>query len=277
MSRRSLLASRLFHRRSAGTEIRAAACLPARGARSVDFTSFCGEETMADEFGDGLHCPSMAFRSGDKGRPLRPSVLGDVLAESRKFALERSRTPLDRHSYALAVGRRIADRTELGELRRGELTVYVASPAWAQELSLLAPQMLERLRERGVAVQRLRFRLQNREREKNPTRTAKVRQVSSKALPPELDARLAKVDDQELRSAIADAAGLAFGRAERVAQGRARRAAAAAAPAKDSGPTTSTRPGARYPRDAGARSDPKGSASPPSRAASRDTRAKRRD
>src|SRR5687768_18572094 len=107
----------------------------------------------------------MASRSGDKGRQLLPSVLGDVLAESRKFALERSRTPLDRHSYALAVGRRIADRTELGELRRGELTVYVASPAWAQELSLLAPQMLECLRKRGVAVQRLRFRLQNRERE----------------------------------------------------------------------------------------------------------------
>jgi hypothetical protein len=265
MSRRALLASRLFRRRSAPRD--APRCRKRVRSR---------EETWATSSGAD-YTATMASRSDDNGRRPLPSVLGDVLAESRKFALERSRTPLDRHSYALAVGRRIADRTELGELRRGELTVYVASPAWAQELSLLAPQMLERLRERGVAVQRLRFRLQNKEREKNPTRTAKVRQVSRKPLPPELDARLAKVDDEELRRAIADAAGLAFGRAERVAQSRARRAAAAAPPAREAGATTSKPPGARYPRGAGARSDPKGSASPPSGAASRDTRAKRRD
>jgi len=203
-----------------------------------------------------------------------PSMLGDVLAESRKFTLEKSRAPLDRYSYSLAVGRRIAERTELGELRGRELTVYVASPAWAQELSLLAPQMVERLRERGLSVERLRFRLQNKEREKPRVVPEKERAISRKALPPELGERLAKVEDEELRNAIADAAGLAFGRAEQNDRaGRERRATAAA---RKAGTAISTRPGARAPRGAGARSDPTGSDSPPAHATSRDTRAKRR-
>ena len=216
----------------------------------------------------------MASRYGDGHSRPAPSAVGDVLAESRKFALERSRAPLDRYSYSLAVGRRIAERTELGELRRGELTVYVASPAWAQELTLLAPEMIGRLKERGVAVQRLRFRLQ-REDQKKPMRAAAAAgaaPVSRKVLPPDLAAKLARVGDDELRDAIADAAGLALGRAEREEREAHERSQAAARAATK----TSRPPGARGPRGAEAQSGRTGSSSPPARATSADTRAKRR-
>ncbi len=200
----------------------------------------------------------MAKRRDDQRQA--PASLGEVLADSRKYALERSRAPMDRYSYRLAVGRRIAERTELGSLKRGELTVYVASPAWAQELSLLAPEMLSRLKERGLAVERLRFRLSTKQQQTRAEPVAKKPPLP-RALPPELDARLAKLTDDELRSAIAEAAGLAFGRALE----RERRAAA-----------TSKPPAARGPRAAATRSAPPDRSSGPSPVASRDTRAKRR-
>jgi len=189
-----------------------------------------------------------------------PASLGEVLADSRKYALERSRAPMDRYSYRLAVGRRIAERTELGSLKRGELTVYVASPAWAQELSLLAPEMLSRLKERGLAVERLRFRLSTKPQQARNEPVAK-KPALPRALPPELDARLSKLKDDELRAAIADAAGLAFGRALE----RERRAKA-----------TSTPPVARDPRAAASRSAPQDQSSGRSLAGSRGTPAKRR-
>ena len=201
----------------------------------------------------------MSSFGGGHRRRVAPSTLGEVLAESRKFALERSKAPMDRDSYRLAVGRRIAERTELGELKRGELTVYVASPAWAQELSLLAPQMIERLSERGLAVKRLRFRLQDNPAAKKPA-AAKQPPAPHKPLPPELDARLQRVDDDELRRAIAGAAGLALGR---TAGAR-------------SEPATSTQPSARGPRSAAARSAPQAPGIRPSPAAPAGTRAKRR-
>ncbi len=200
----------------------------------------------------------MAKRRDDE--PQAPASLGRVLADRRKYALERSRAPMDRYSYRLAVGRRIAERTELGSLKRGELTVYVASPAWAQELSLLAPEMLSRLQERGLAVQRLRFRLSTKQQQTRAEPVAKKPPLP-RALPLELDARLSKLGDEELRSAIAEAAGLAFGRA----LGRERRAAA-----------TSKQPAARGPRGAASRSAPPDRSSGPSPSAPRDTRVKRR-
>lgn len=202
----------------------------------------------------------------DGGRRFAPSSLGDVLAESRKFALERSHAPMDRYTYRLAVGRRIADRTELGQLRRGELTVYVASSAWAQELSLLAPQMLERLRDRGLTVERLRFRLRAGGPSgglPRPRASVESPPPLRKHLPPELDARLAKLDDEELRLAISEAAGLALGRAER-------------SRLPERKPPTSSQPAARDPRAAEPRSAPLGPKSRPVRAGSPGTRAKPR-
>ena len=50
------------------------------------------------------------------------------------------------------VGDRIASRTEPGPKRRNELTVFVASAAWAQELSLLVGEIIPRLKAAGVEV-----------------------------------------------------------------------------------------------------------------------------
>src|SRR5690606_17951698 len=184
--------------------------------------------------------------------------LGEVLGETRELSLKRSRAAVDRDTWRRAVGRRIAERTEVGALRGGELTVYVASPAWAQELSLLTTDIRERLSGFGVRVERIRFRLlaapPPAPRREPPPRLPK------KVVPPELAARLEHVEDEELRRAIEGAAGLALGRLE---------ATSAAA-------LTSTRRAARAPRGAEARSARSDRSSPEGAEASRDKRGGRR-
>jgi hypothetical protein len=45
------------------------------------------------------------------------------------------------------------------KLDRGTLLIAVASPGWAQELAMHEPVLLERLRGRGVEVDKMRFRV----------------------------------------------------------------------------------------------------------------------
>jgi hypothetical protein len=140
-----------------------------------------------------------------------PTPLGDVLASTRQVTLKRSRAAVDRDTWRRAVGRRIADRTDVGSLRAGELTVYVASAAWAQELSLLTREITSVLEVTGIRVERCRFRVRpdlGRPRSQVPAKTSKPRQP----LPPDLEERLSRIDDEELRSAIAEAASLALTR-----------------------------------------------------------------
>jgi hypothetical protein len=64
-------------------------------------------------------------------------------------------------AWPVAVGPEIAERTELQLFRDGQLTVAVSSAPWVQQLSLMAPQLIEALNEQiGKAlVESLRFRL----------------------------------------------------------------------------------------------------------------------
>lgn len=196
-------------------------------------------------------------------RPLGPTALGDVLDGTRKVTLRRSRAAIDRVTWRYAVGRRIAERTQVGALHKDELTVYVASAAWAQELSLLTQEILERLRGLGIVVAKVRFRVQSDlARSKAPAPSTPV--PVPRELPAELHARLAKIGDPELRSAIADAAGLALARLEQKAHAAAEKRAAKRAPAASR--ASAAPPAARGPRDAAARSAPtdRGPASGPS-------------
>src|SRR5690606_35760647 len=147
-----------------------------------------------------------------KKAPRGPTALGEVLGETRELSLKRSRAAGGRDAWRRAVGRRSAERTEVGALRGGGLTVYVAPPAWAQERSLLTTDIRERLSGFGVRVERIRFRLlaapPPAPRREPPPRLPK------KVVPPELAARLEHVEDEELRRAIEGAAGLALGRLE---------------------------------------------------------------
>lgn len=115
--------------------------------------------------------------------------------------------PIPPHAWWQAVGPRIAERARPVRLEHGVLAVRVASAAWAQELSFLAPVIVERLVARGFDVKLLRFRVGAIE---PPLRRPEP--APPKVVPPpaKLPERLAKtidsVPDADLRGAIARAA-----------------------------------------------------------------------
>ncbi|HEY4106054.1 MAG TPA: DUF721 domain-containing protein, partial [Polyangiaceae bacterium] len=161
----------------------------------------------------------------------RPASLGSLLASSRETAARLAGTAIDREQWRRVVGERIAARTEPGPKRGRELTVFVASASWAQELSLLVNEIVTRLRAVNVQVDTVRFRV----REIAPPLRDPLapRPAARKApLPPKLTERLNEIDDQELRDAIGEAAALWLAR-EEPAGARA---------------ATSAQPGARSPR-----------------------------
>jgi hypothetical protein len=106
-----------------------------------------------------------------------------------------------------AVGRKIADRARPVELARGTLLIRVATSVWANELSLLSEQLIQRLRERGVQVRTLRFRVGPIEQfggTEDPRRKSFIPPAIK--LPALLEGAIAGVADEELRKEIAGAA-----------------------------------------------------------------------
>lgn len=107
-----------------------------------------------------------------------------------------------------AVGERLAQKTHPERINDGVLTVRVPSSTWAQELSLLSSVVLERLGAAGHRVQKLRFHVSG-----GPSvPEVPVTIVRRAALPAALLASLSRLDDPELRRAIADAASLSLAR-----------------------------------------------------------------
>jgi Dna[CI] antecedent, DciA len=167
----------------------------------------------------------------------KPASLGTLLATSRQAAARLAGTAIDREQWRRVVGERIAARTEPGPKRGRELTVFVASASWAQELSLLVNEIILRLKSAQVYVDTVRFRV--REITAPLRDPAAPKRASRKAaLPPSLLAHLDKISDLELKDAIGEAAALWLAREE----------------TPTSGPPTSTRPGARSPQAAESRS-----------------------
>ncbi|HEX3853851.1 MAG TPA: DUF721 domain-containing protein [Polyangiaceae bacterium] len=186
-------------------------------------------------------------------RSPKPASLGSLLASSRDAAARLAGTAIDREQWRRVVGDRIAARTEPGAKRGRELTVYVASASWAQELSLLVSEIVVRLKAVGIHVDTVRFSVRE---IKPPARSAAALRPTMRkaALPPALNQQLANINDAELRDAIAEAAGLWLALDEPAAQ------ASKPARASHRPPATSARPSARSPRDAesqSARSDRK--------------------
>jgi hypothetical protein len=107
-----------------------------------------------------------------------------------------------------AVGERLAQKTHPERVTDGVLTVRVPSSTWAQELSLLSEVVLERLGSAGHRLQKLRFHVSG----GHPPREMPVTVVRRAALPPALAESLARLDDPELRQAIAEAASLSLAR-----------------------------------------------------------------
>lgn len=174
-------------------------------------------------------------------------MLGELLDGARVVSAQRGKVAIPRDTWRRIVGDRIARRTEPGGLYDGVLTIYVASAPWAQELSLLTSELIERLKPLGLALSSVRFRV--RQQIHGPVATPKRRPAARAPLPNELQRRVDAVPDPELRQSIADAAELWLGRAA----------------------SLSAKANAPGPRSVGARSDPSVRRSAPPRAASPST------
>lgn len=155
-------------------------------------------------------------------KPQRPASLGELLAGSRALGKRAGR--VDRDTWLRAVGSRVAARSEPERVYNGELWVKVASPVWSQELSLLAPIIVDRLQAAGVRVTGLRFRVADVAPSKAPD-PGEVMTTSPRApLPEALKERLQTIEDAELRAAIAEAASYSMGRDTLTSTRRAPRA-----------------------------------------------------
>jgi predicted nucleic acid-binding Zn ribbon protein len=115
--------------------------------------------------------------------------------------------PVPPRAWERAVGTRIAARARPLRLERGILHVIAANSAWAQELSLLAESIAARLREEGLAVTSLRFRVGDVDapalaRPREPPREM----PAPVPLPRELRSLVDRIPDEELRVLIEDAA-----------------------------------------------------------------------
>jgi hypothetical protein len=147
--------------------------------------------------------------SSDKRRKRldAPAPLEDVLDHAGENRFAPYKPPVARRVWRAAVGGRIADRAEPVLLERGVLVVKVATSVWANELSMLSNVIVSRLRDAGVEVMDLRFRVGPVEPPQRPPERRASRAVPAPAaLPPELASALRDVDDLELRETIALAA-----------------------------------------------------------------------
>lgn len=108
------------------------------------------------------HAPSCRLRYVARvSRPRRrrrsssqPEPLAALLSQPATGA--RS-LPIPPYAWWQAVGPRIAERARPIRLLREELTIRAATATWAQELSFLAPTIIERLQKLGFAVKHVRF------------------------------------------------------------------------------------------------------------------------
>ena len=183
-------------------------------------------------------------------------------------------SPVAPRDWEAAVGTRIAARARPFKLERGVLWVRTASATWAQELTLLSEAILAQLAERGVRVRSLRFHVGRVDPPERPPSRSEVRTSPKPAPIPDTGAtELARVDDDELRRAIAEAAAKNLGwqaareREERSARASRRRPgpAAQAPPSATAQAPTSASPGARAPRSSGGGSARQGRSSPAAR------------
>jgi Dna[CI] antecedent, DciA len=140
-----------------------------------------------------------------------------------------AKPPVPESIWREALGVRIADRARAVELDRDVLVVRVATNVWASELSLLSEQIIARLRDRGIMVRGLRFRVGPVERlGGTPDRRRAPTAPKSVPLPASLSKALSTVADEGLRELIATAAGANLAWQENVTPGEATEAPRAA-------------------------------------------------
>ena len=181
-----------------------------------------------------------------------PETLDAVLSEVGEQRFSKSPLPLSRSTWKKVVGLNIAERTEPSQLDRGVLTIRCATSVWANELSLLNDQLIQRLKDEGVHVRELRFRVGAIVTlERPPERRASRKVPKPVPLTPDVKEALLVVEDEELRQALAAAAAQSLGweAANQKARGPRVTVERRAAPALPGAETRSAPPGHTY-RDA---------------------------
>lgn len=163
-------------------------------------------------------------RSGRTSR--KPLVrLASLLNETRTKAAINSGQLIDRETWRRILGDRIAQHSVPRTCRGKTLTVAVASSVWAQELSLLMPDIIRRLQGAGYDVADLRWQVQP-----LPSKEPRPKKATSSLplaqLPNELVLALGKIQDVELRLAIQEAASHVMARQQQVASATPRDAQA---------------------------------------------------
>ncbi len=150
-----------------------------------------------------------------------PEPIEEVLDRAGEDRFARRRSPIPMRDWKAAVGPRIADRAHPMQLDRGVLLVKVATSVWANELQMLAPELVARLRVRGYAVDSLRFRVGALDTPDRPPERRTYRKVPPpKPLAPELEATIARVADDDLRAVISRAASANLAWQEYVSEAR---------------------------------------------------------
>lgn len=132
---------------------------------------------------------------------------------AQEYLARQTGALMTHEQWRRVVGSKIAARTRVGRLSRGTLTIKVASSAWSNELSFLREDLTGRLVQQGHEVARLRFVVDQGLGKPSPRRPLeRDRATRDQPLPPELSARLAEVEDPNLRAAIAEAARVSLAR-----------------------------------------------------------------
>lgn len=184
-----------------------------------------------------------------------PEPLEMVLERAGENRFAKRQLPVPLAVWRVAVGPRIADKARPIALERGVLVVKVTTSVWANELSMLAPKILEKLAQSlpALAVKSLRFRVGPLDVQEGIPEKRVYRRVPPPAtLQPDMERALATVEDDELRALIASAAARNL--------------------AWQTPPPSGGRPGARAPRDAETESAPRGRTEADSAGASPRTR-----
>ena len=136
-----------------------------------------------------------------------PESLGAILDRAGESRFCRATIAMAPALWRDAVGARIAERVRPVSIFGEALLLRVPSSVWANELSLLSEAVCARLRERGIDVRELRFRVGDTPPPDRPPQRRVARTVpSTTAIPDDLRQRLNSVEDEALRAAIARAA-----------------------------------------------------------------------
>lgn len=136
-----------------------------------------------------------------------PEAMEELLERAGEDRFAKKRSPIPVAEWRLAVGVHIASRARPLAIERGVLIVKVATSVWANELAMLAPELVLRLKQRGYSIESLRFRVGALDMPERPPERRAYRKVPPPApLEPSLRASIEKVADDDLRKTIENAA-----------------------------------------------------------------------